>query len=208
MHATVWLWPAVRTGRRCRDNADGVDIDARLLGSFLSAWLLFPLVLLAASVGCGLLVRSVAGGELSRLLVAPVGFALVVVICAFATSYGWLTQTAAPIVVLAAVAGYLLEARSGGFGRTAPALGWRLGLAAPGRTRGICGGRGAGVSHGERRLDGLHADRRHRVPDGLRAASRRRRAGSILRTGTPLTTSSQPSCSASAIPGARRRRSV
>jgi hypothetical protein len=67
-------------------------------------------VLLAASVGCGLLVRRLSGGELSTLLVTPVGFALVVVICAFATSYGWLAPAAGPIVAAAAVLGFALEA--------------------------------------------------------------------------------------------------
>jgi hypothetical protein len=82
-----------------------------LFGSFLSAWVVFPLVLLVASVGCGLLVRAAAGGQLSALLVTPVGFALVVVICAFATSYGWLAPLAGPIVALFALVGLLLGAR-------------------------------------------------------------------------------------------------
>jgi hypothetical protein len=86
-------------------------IDPRLLGSFLSAWVLFPLVLLLASVGCGLLVRRLGGGELPTLLVAPAGFALVVVICAFATSYGWLAPAAGPIVAAVAVIGFALEKR-------------------------------------------------------------------------------------------------
>jgi hypothetical protein len=92
--------------------ADQAAIDARLIGSFLGAWVLFPLVLLAASFGGGLLVRRVSSGELSALLVTPVGFALVVVICAFATSYGWLAPAAAPIVAVIAVLGYVLEARA------------------------------------------------------------------------------------------------
>ncbi|HEY6356365.1 MAG TPA: hypothetical protein VIY30_17925, partial [Burkholderiaceae bacterium] len=82
-----------------------------MLGSFLSAWVLFPSVLLAASVGCGLLVRAAGGGQLTPLLVAPVGFALVVAICSFATSYGWLAPLGGPIVAVVAVAGVALEAR-------------------------------------------------------------------------------------------------
>ncbi len=82
-----------------------------MTGSFLSAWVLFPLVLLAVSTGCGMLVRRVAAGELSTLLVVPVGFALVVVICAFATSYGWLAQAARPGVAITAIVGLGLEAR-------------------------------------------------------------------------------------------------
>jgi hypothetical protein len=83
-----------------------------LAGSFLSAWVLFPCVLLLASVGCGLLVRRLAAGELSTLLVAPTGFALVVVICAFACSYGWLAEAAGPIVAVLAVIGLALELRA------------------------------------------------------------------------------------------------
>lgn len=82
-----------------------------LFGSFLGAWALFPLAMLAASVGCGLLVRRLAGGELSTLLLAPVGFALVVAICTFATSYGWSTPAAGPFVVAATVAGFVLRGR-------------------------------------------------------------------------------------------------
>ncbi|HLL91321.1 MAG TPA: hypothetical protein VK252_00170 [Solirubrobacteraceae bacterium] len=85
-----------------------------MLGSFLSAWVLFGLVLLVASLGCGLLVRRAAGGELSALLIVPVGFALVVVICAFATSYGWLTPAAAPLAAGVTVVGFALEARARG----------------------------------------------------------------------------------------------
>jgi hypothetical protein len=85
-----------------------------LFGSFLSAWVVFPLVLLVASVGCGLLVRAAAGGLLSSLLVTPVGFALVVAICAFATTYGWLAPLAGPIVAVFATAGFAAHLLRGG----------------------------------------------------------------------------------------------
>ncbi|HLB22139.1 MAG TPA: hypothetical protein VK605_08500, partial [Solirubrobacteraceae bacterium] len=74
--------------------------------------MLFPLVLLVASVGCGLLVRAAAGGQLTALLVAPVGYALVVATCSFATSYGWLAPLGGPLVAVFAVAGLALEARA------------------------------------------------------------------------------------------------
>ncbi len=80
-----------------------------MFGSFLSAWLLFPLALLVASLGCGLLVRALSGGELATLLILPVGFALVVVICSFTTSYGWLAPLGGPIVAIFAVAGLALR---------------------------------------------------------------------------------------------------
>jgi hypothetical protein len=78
-----------------------------LIGSFLSAWVLFPLVLLVASLGCGLLVRAVSG-SLATALVLPVGFALLVVICSFTTSYGWLAPLGGPIVAILAAAGLLI----------------------------------------------------------------------------------------------------
>lgn len=86
-----------------------------MIGSFLSAWVLFPLVLLVASLGCGLLVRAVSGGELAAVLVLPVGFALVVVICSFTTSYGWLAPLGGPLVAVFAVAGLALGASGGRF---------------------------------------------------------------------------------------------
>ncbi len=99
-------------------------IDARLIGSFLGAWVLFPLVLLAASIGCGLLVRRLAGGGLPGILVAPVGFALVVLVCAFATSYDWLAWAAGPVVVALTAIGLGLEARAGGLRPRAPVGAW------------------------------------------------------------------------------------
>jgi hypothetical protein len=96
-----------------------------LLGSFLGAWILFPLAMLAASFGCGLLVRRAAAGGLPALLITPVGFALVVAICAFATSYEWLAPAGGPIVAVVAVSGLALEARSRGRGLTVPR--WPLG---------------------------------------------------------------------------------
>lgn len=87
--------------------------------------MLFPLVLLIASAGCGLLVRRAAAGELSLLLVAPVGFALVVAICAFCTSYEWLAPAAGPVVVVVALVGLALEARGRRWAPSLPALsGW------------------------------------------------------------------------------------
>jgi hypothetical protein len=72
----------------------------------------FPLTLLIASVGCGLLVRRAAAGELANLLVTPVGFALVVTICSFTTSYEWLAPASGAVVAVATVLGFALEAHA------------------------------------------------------------------------------------------------
>ncbi len=81
-----------------------------MLGSFLGAWVLFPAALFLSSIGCGLLVRRLAAGELSTLLVTPVGFALVVAICSFTTSYKWLAPASGAVVAVATVAGFAWEA--------------------------------------------------------------------------------------------------
>jgi hypothetical protein len=94
-----------------------------LVGSFLGAWVLFPLVLLVLSTGCGLLVRRTAGSHLSAVLLVPVGFALLVVICAFATSYGWLAPAAGPLSAAAAAAGFAIEAAARPPRRPRPRLG-------------------------------------------------------------------------------------
>jgi hypothetical protein len=70
-------------------------------------WLLFPLVLTAASAGHGLLIRRLLGAP-SPLLVVPTGFASIVVLCALAMlsplhSVAWLA------IVVPAVAGIGLE---------------------------------------------------------------------------------------------------
>lgn len=70
--------------------------------------------MLVASFGCGLLVRRAAGGGLPALLVTPVGFALVVAVCSFATSYRWLAPAGGPIVAVLALLGLGLEARGRG----------------------------------------------------------------------------------------------
>jgi hypothetical protein len=86
----------------------------------LLSWLLFPLLLLALSVGCGLLVSRASSTALPAPLLAPVGFTVVVLVgemCSIAT---WLADLAAPATVALAVAGFLLgRAELRGFDRFA-----------------------------------------------------------------------------------------
>ena len=88
-----------------------------MTGSFICGCILFPLVLLALSVGGGLLVRRLGANWLPGVLVAPVGFALLVTSCAFASYADWLTPAAGYIVLAFAVIGFVLAARSGGVRR-------------------------------------------------------------------------------------------
>jgi hypothetical protein len=85
-----------------------------MTGSFICGCIVFPLVLLALSTGGGLLVRRVAGGWLPAVLVAPVGFALLVVVCSFVTYIDWLAPAAGYIALALAVIGFVVEARLGG----------------------------------------------------------------------------------------------
>jgi hypothetical protein len=72
------------------------------------SWLLFPLLLVLLCLGCGLLLEWLGGRSLPGLLLAPGGFALVVVIAGILTSRGETASLATPAVVLAALAGFAL----------------------------------------------------------------------------------------------------
>jgi hypothetical protein len=74
----------------------------------LLSWLLFPLLLLALSVGCGLLVDRASGAILPSPLVAPVGFTVVVLVGEMTSIASGLADLAAPLTVALAVAGFLL----------------------------------------------------------------------------------------------------
>ena len=72
------------------------------------SWILFPLLLTALCVGCGLLLEALLGRRLPGPLVAPAGFMVLSVIAALLTSRGETASLATPAVVLAALAGAAL----------------------------------------------------------------------------------------------------
>jgi hypothetical protein len=76
--------------------------------TMIAAWLLFPLLLGILCLGCGLLLEACIGRRLPGALLAPVGFAVVVVLAGILTSRGELTSLATPAVVAAAVGGFAL----------------------------------------------------------------------------------------------------
>jgi hypothetical protein len=88
-----------------------------MTGSFICGCILFPLVLLALSIGGGLLVRRAGAMWLPDVLVVPVGFALLVTICSFVTYVDWLAPAAGYIALAFAVVGFLLAIRAGGLRR-------------------------------------------------------------------------------------------
>lgn len=84
-----------------------------MTGAFICGCILFPLVLLVLSIGGGLLVRRLGGGWLPAGLIVPVGFALLVVVCSFATYIDWMAPAAGYIALVFALAGFVLEWRAG-----------------------------------------------------------------------------------------------
>ncbi len=72
------------------------------------SWILFPLLLSALCLGCGLLVEALVGRRLPGPLLAPVGFVVLVVFTAVLTSRGETAALATPAAALAALAGAAL----------------------------------------------------------------------------------------------------
>lgn len=81
----------------------------RMTGSFLSAWVLFPLLLLGTCAGAGLLVRYASAGAVSGVLLLPVGFALTITVCALGTASSWSAPATGALVLVMAVMGLALE---------------------------------------------------------------------------------------------------
>ncbi len=74
----------------------------------LVSWLLFPLLLGALCLGCGLLLEAALGARLPGPLLAPAGFAAIVVVAGVLTSRGETAFLATPAVVVLALAGAAL----------------------------------------------------------------------------------------------------
>ena len=88
--------------------------------SMLAAWALYPLVLLALCAGVGLAVDLLCGRRLPGALVAPAGYAGIVVIGVFTTWDSGLAPLTVPAIVLAAILGAGLSLTSWRFGRPDP----------------------------------------------------------------------------------------
>jgi hypothetical protein len=74
----------------------------------LASWLLFPILLAALCLGCGLLLEVLVGRRLPGALLAPAGFAVLVVAAGILTSRGETAPLATPAAVLLALAGAAL----------------------------------------------------------------------------------------------------
>ncbi|MFL5515644.1 MAG: hypothetical protein ACJ8DJ_05775, partial [Gemmatimonadales bacterium] len=69
-------------------------------------WVLFPLLVLALSLGCGLLVQRAAGVPVRGVLLVPLGLATIVVASQLTTYWKATTFLATPLVIVLAIAGY------------------------------------------------------------------------------------------------------
>jgi len=72
-------------------------------------WFLFPLVLVALAMGCGLLVERISGIDLPGALLAATGLALIIVVAQFFTLDGRLAEITTPLIVSLAVVGFGLS---------------------------------------------------------------------------------------------------
>jgi hypothetical protein len=72
------------------------------------SWLLFPLLLVALCLGCGLLLEVLRGGRLPGALLAPAGFAVLAVVTGILTAWGKTASLATPAAVFLAGAGFAL----------------------------------------------------------------------------------------------------
>ena len=76
--------------------------------SMLIAWVVFPLLLAAVSLGCGLALERAAGFRFPAGLVVPLGLAVVVALAALTTAADLTAELTAPVVILVAIAGFAL----------------------------------------------------------------------------------------------------
>jgi hypothetical protein len=75
------------------------------------AWLLFPLVLLAVCLGCGLAVEWVAGWRVPGALLPSIGLALIIVVATLTTTRPTTAPLTPVVVVVFALAGYAVAWR-------------------------------------------------------------------------------------------------
>jgi hypothetical protein len=72
------------------------------------SWVLFPVLLLAVLVGCGLLVRAAVNVSLPAPLLPGVGLAVLICAGHLTTAFDATAELTTPVVVVLAIAGYLL----------------------------------------------------------------------------------------------------
>ena len=79
--------------------------------ALLVPWLLFPLLLAALSLGCGLLVEELAGTRVGPVLVLPLGLCTIVVVSSLTVSLPTTARFTTPLIAALAAAGFVLARR-------------------------------------------------------------------------------------------------
>ncbi len=97
--------PPVAAASRERRGACVPARPGHVTVTLVLAWVVFPLVLAAVTLGCGLALEALAGFRLRMPLLAPVGLATAVVAMCLATMTDATAELAVPLVVAIAVAG-------------------------------------------------------------------------------------------------------
>ena len=87
----------------------------------LVAWIVFPVIQILIWLGCGSLAAFAASAEIPRVLLAPLGFCILIVIGGFTTAIPDLAWLTTPVVLVLALAGFLLAPTWRG-GRPSPWL--------------------------------------------------------------------------------------
>jgi hypothetical protein len=82
-----------------------------MLGEIALIWICVPALMLVVFWGCGLLVYRAGGSALPRTLVLPLGFAVVVLVSGFLTTWDATAELAPAAYVALALAGFAVEAR-------------------------------------------------------------------------------------------------
>jgi hypothetical protein len=77
--------------------------------TYITAWILLPLLLLVLSAGCGLLLERLAGIRLPGVLVPAAGLAVVILVAQAPTTFDATAELAVPIVLAVATAGLILS---------------------------------------------------------------------------------------------------
>jgi hypothetical protein len=78
------------------------------MGAMLVCWVLFPAVLGAISLGCGLALERASGRPFSTALLLPAGFAVMIVLAGVPIAISPLAKLATPLVIAVAVLGLII----------------------------------------------------------------------------------------------------
>src|SRR5438270_13549942 len=78
------------------------------MGAMLVCWVLFPALLVALSLGCGMALERVTGWRLATALLLPAGFATLIALAGLPILVSPLARLATPLVVAVAVVGLIV----------------------------------------------------------------------------------------------------